>query len=300
MANAEIDRLQIQVDYEAGQSANGITQLTQALSGLQIAIAPSVNKLTSFANGLNKINAQISNINVADLQGFKSNITALSNSLKPLTELGTNKLGSFIKQLQKIPELSKTLDVATIEDFTNKINKLTVAMTPLANQMAKVGNSFSNLPSKINKANTNINKFGSGYKNTMSSLTTSSKLFNVNTIVNWAKSAASALVPLIKESNDYQENLNLFTVAMGDAAEEAKNWTETFSEALGVDVSQAQRYMGVFQMLGTGFGLANDKAALMSKNLTQLTYDVSSFYNIPIEESANKLKSALSRRTRAC
>lgn len=291
MANAEIDRLQIQVDYEAGQSANGITQLTQALNGLQTIISPSASKLTTFSNGLKKMNAEMASLQTADLQSFNKNISTLSTSLKPLTELGTNRLGSFVKQLKQIPEVSKELDVATIDDFTKKIEKLTTAMIPLANQMAKVTAGFSSLPSKVSKASSNVNKYLAS--NNLSSLGTAGKLFNVGIFVHSAVQAGRALAPLIKESNAYVENLNLFTVAMGEASEQAKEWTETFSNALGLDVSQVQRYMGVFQMLGTGFGLSNDMASLMSENLTQLTYDISSFYNIPIEESATKLQSAL-------
>ena len=74
MANAEIDRLQIQVDYEAGQSANGVTQLTQALTGLQAIISPSASKLTTFSNGLKKMNAEMANLQMADLQSFNKNI----------------------------------------------------------------------------------------------------------------------------------------------------------------------------------------------------------------------------------
>ena len=64
--------------------------------------------------------------------------------------------------------------------------------------------------------------------------------------------------------------------------------------------------MGVFNMITTGFGLANDQAYKMSKNLTQLTYDISSFYNINIDEAAQKVQSAISgelepvRRLRIC
>ena len=40
-----------------------------------------------------------------------------------------------------------------------------------------------------------------------------------------------------------------------------------------------------------GFGVVGDRAYLMSKNLTQLGYDIASFYNISVEESMQKLKS---------
>ena len=57
---------------------------------------------------------------------------------------------------------------------------------------------------------------------------------------------------------------------------------------MGIDPSAWMRNQGVFMTLATGFGVAADKAQIMSQNLTQLGYDLSSFFNIPIEDSLQK------------
>lgn len=54
------------------------------------------------------------------------------------------------------------------------------------------------------------------------------------------------------------------------------------------------RNQGVFNTIIAGFGVASDKASLMSKNLTQLGYDISSFYNISVEDAMQKLQSGIS------
>jgi hypothetical protein len=46
--------------------------------------------------------------------------------------------------------------------------------------------------------------------------------------------------------------------------------------------------------LATGFGVVSDRAFVMSQNLTQLGYDISSFFNIPIAEAMQKLQSGVS------
>ena len=51
------------------------------------------------------------------------------------------------------------------------------------------------------------------------------------------------------------------------------------------------RSQGVFNTIISGFGVASDKAYLMSKNLTQLGYDISSFFNISFEDAMQKLQS---------
>lgn len=98
----------------------------------------------------------------------------------------------------------------------------------------------------------------------------------------------------IGESNEYTENMNLFTVAMGQYAEEAMDYANTVSDVMGIDTSEWIRNQGVFMTLATGFGVAGDRAATMSQQLTQLGYDLSSFYNISVGDAMQKLQSGIS------
>lgn len=98
----------------------------------------------------------------------------------------------------------------------------------------------------------------------------------------------------IKETNSYIETLNLFNVSFGELANSASEFANKFSGTLGVDIKDVQQYMSAFYNLANGFGVASDKAFLMSKNLTQLSYDLSSFYNISQDDAMKKLKSGLS------
>lgn len=108
------------------------------------------------------------------------------------------------------------------------------------------------------------------------------------------KAIGRSIASAIEESNDYVENLNLFTVSMGEYAGEAKEYAETVGELMGIDPSDWMRNQGIFMTLATGFGVANDRAKTMSKNLTQLGYDISSFFNISVGDSMQKLQSGLS------
>ena len=102
-----------------------------------------------------------------------------------------------------------------------------------------------------------------------------------------------AISSWMDKSNDYVENLNLFTVAMGEYAEAAQEYAETVGEAMGIDPSAWMRNQGVFMTLATGFGVASDRAATMSTQLTQLGYDISSFFNVSVEDAMQKLQSGL-------
>lgn len=108
------------------------------------------------------------------------------------------------------------------------------------------------------------------------------------------KKAGSTIASWINESNSYVENLNLFTVSMGEYAGAAKEYAEMVGEAMGIDPSTWMRSQGVFMTLTTGFGVAGDRAATMSKQLTQLGYDISSFYNTSVEDAMQRLQSGIS------
>ena len=100
----------------------------------------------------------------------------------------------------------------------------------------------------------------------------------------------------VSNAMNYQKSLNMFTISMGEYADSASQYGETVRDALGIDIAGWQKTQGIFQTLITGFGVTGDKAAYMSQNITQLSYDIASFYGITNEEAANKLKSALSGR----
>ena len=55
---------------------------------------------------------------------------------------------------------------------------------------------------------------------------------------------------------------------------------------------------GVFNALASGFGVSADNAALMSRNLTQLAYDISSFYNIDVDDAIKKVQSGFAGQIR--
>ena len=97
----------------------------------------------------------------------------------------------------------------------------------------------------------------------------------------------------LENSMSYVENLNLFTVSLGQYSENASKYADTVRDALGIDPSGWIRTQGVFNTLIEGFGVGAEQAAYMSQNLTQLTYDIASFYNLSISDAEKKIQSAV-------
>lgn len=144
------------------------------------------------------------------------------------------------------------------------------------------------LPS-VTKQLANLSK---GTKNAGKSFT--DMYYRMKMVTNGISMVARKIYSAVEKSMDYTENMNLFTVSMGEYAGEAMEYAETVSETMGIDTSDWIRSQGVFMTLATGFGVAGDRAATMSKNLTQLGYDLASFYNLDVEDAMQKLQSGLS------
>ena len=189
------------------------------------------------------------------------------------------------------------LEAVDIDKFTQQMTALAAAMKPFADEMQKVSNGFSAFPSKIQKLITSTEKYNASARkatSTTGKFTSGLKALNVAAVAITFRKIGHFIAQAVTESNKYQEDLNLFTVALGQYAAEAQNYAEKVSDVMGIDPAQWLRNQGVFNTLLTGFGDTAERAQLMSQNLTQLGYDISSFFNISIEDAMQKLQSGIS------
>lgn len=108
------------------------------------------------------------------------------------------------------------------------------------------------------------------------------------------KKIKQAVAEVYKASSDYIEALNLFRVTMGGSADAAMKFAESVQDLIGIDLQEWITNQGTFQQIITGFGIASDKATIMSQNLTQLAYDISSVFNTDITTPMQKLEAAMS------
>lgn len=275
----------------SGDASQKITRLTNALTALSQ--VGNVKISSSIANQLTAINTALTGLKWTD--GDK--LTSLANGLRPLSELGKANMTTFINQLSKLPKVIEDLEAADIDKFTQQMTSLAAAMKPFADEMQKVSNGFSAFPSKIQKLITSTEKYNASARKattTTGKFTSGLKALNVAAVAITFRKIGHFIAQAVTESNKYQEDLNLFTVALGQYAAEAQNYAEKVSDVMGIDPAQWLRNQGVFNTLLTGFGDTAERAQLMSQNLTQLGYDISSFFNISIEDAMQKLQSGIS------
>ena len=290
-------------------TAKQIEALKTSLSGFS---NDKTQALKDIAGGLTALgavgNAKISSTVATQITALKTalegidtsstnKLTDLATALKPFGELGRAHLTSFINQLGKLPDLIHELDKVDLTKFTNQMNDLAAAMKPFADEMAKVASGFSAFPSRIQRLITSTEKYNDTVKKAINHTNLwgkAMKALSWGSIIAALRKVANLIAQCIKKSNDYQESLNLFTVALGEYASEAQAYAQKVSDAMGIDVGEWMNAQGVFNTLLTGFGNVADRAYTMSTNLTQLGYDLSSFFNISVEDAMQKLQSGIS------
>lgn len=327
MADSTIDRLVLQIDSDAKSATSGIDALATSLGKLKSAtsgglglgsIAKNMESLKSALSGMSNIGNtttgltkaivslsrlgqikvsstignQIKNIGSAlstlDIGDGASKIEGVVSALKPLETLGKSSLGTSVNALNKLPKALNKIDTRKLH---GQISALTRTFKPLADEMQKIANGFNAFPSKIQKM------ISGNEKLTKSNDKTSKSYINLWAKMKMAytslKTGATFIAGAIEKSMDYTENVNLFNVAMGDYAEEARNYAEQIGDIMGIDPGEWMRNQGMFMTLATGFGVTSERANKMSKNMTQLGYDLSSFFNLPYEDAMAKLQSGL-------
>lgn len=268
-------------------SADKIDRLANSLS--KLSGLGSIKISSSIGNQLRNIGSAVSALGSTDFSG----LSRLSTALAPLNSLSrASGLQSAITQLNRLPQLAQTLNGINWNDFTQQIQRLSTALAPLANQLNAIANAFNLLPANIRRLVRDMNRLSD------SNNTAANSYVNLwarcRMAMNAVRTIARTIASWITESNSYIENINLFNASMGQYAAEAQKYAETVGELMGIDPGEWMRNQGVFMTITEGFGVASDKAYIMSQNLTQLGYDLSSFFNIPFEDAMQKLQSGIS------
>lgn len=287
---------------QASAGMSGLDKITSFLNGLSnVNTTASAKSINTVVNAIKKIPAAVSGLNGVDFYSMSGSITQLTNALAPLSILDASNLkalGSAFNAIGKVPDLTDKLKATDLDSFASSCQKISTALTPLASQLDKVGNAFAKLPPQLSKVVTQANRVtAANEKQRKSYLSLSNQMNgfmrNMAKLVS-LKAIAEYLGNAVAKFNDFYEATDLFHNAMGNLSGEADTLISKMQGLLGVDPTKAMTYMATIQSLGTSFGLASDKAYILSKNLTQLAYDEGSYWNKDVAETFTAMSSAIS------
>lgn len=287
---------------QASAGMSGLDKITSFLNGLSnVNPTASAKSINTVVNAIKKIPAAVSGLNGVDFYSMSGSITQLTSALAPLSILDASNLkalGSAFNAIGKVPDLTDKLKATDLDSFASSCQKISAALTPLAPQLDKAGNAFAKLPPQLSKVVTQANRVtAANEKQRKSYLSLSNQMNgfmrNMAKLVS-LKAIAEYLGNAVAKFNDFYEATDLFHNAMGNLSGEADTLISKMQGLLGVDPTKAMTYMATIQSLGTSFGLASDKAYILSKNLTQLAYDEGSYWNKDVAETFTAMSSAIS------
>ena len=103
----------------------------------------------------------------------------------------------------------------------------------------------------------------------------------------------------LKFAADAIESENLFEVSMKGMSDSAREFSETISKGLGLNAYEVRRQIGTWYLYAKGIGASDEAAFKMSKTLTILSADLSSFFNISQSDALMRLQSGMAGETEA-
>ena len=272
-----MDTLVINIQSSTDSATKSIGKLISSLKKLQ----SELDNTISTSKGL----SSIKNIgeNIKTTSGKKST----TNPTTSVTSLGVDEqlknLGVNLKDFD-VTSVFKNLNTETTR-YKNNLGQV-VTIT----KKTKAGIDSYNV--SLRTATQNTEKFNNKSK-TMGDVLSSTKV-KFSALVGSAIILKNKVEQLVEAAGAETEALNLFTVTMGQYAEQGIQWIDKFSDALYLDPVSVMQYMGSFNSLVKGLGVGAENSYKMSQNLTQLVYDLSSFKNISIESAYEKLMSGIS------
>ncbi len=201
----------------------------------------------------------------------------------------TDSLDNLLAKLKAVKDV---LDTGLNQDFAKSLESIKSATDEATKKMEK----FSETLKKIKNVTDETGE---------KSKSLSAILKKLGSAFNAIKS--SAFVQEIKNGIDastkYTEVLNFTELSLGEYAQSAIKYADEVNAAYSIDQSNWLSYQSIFANLSSGYGLAADKVALMSQNLTQLGYDIASVEgeasDLEVADVMQKLRSAMTGETKS-
>jgi hypothetical protein len=210
-------------------------------------------------------------------------------------------LSQLKEQLETIDMRGRAGDLVQGMFGSEDIEKFKSAWNEATNSAKNNVQSFGDkIKDVVNGAKNKFNELKDTFKSTGEKLSNTFKsILSPLGIATSIGGLTAQMKKAVVDAGNYEESVNLFKMALRDFTDDGKEWATEISDKLYLDDKEVLQYTGSFYNLTKGLGATKDAAYLMAKNLTQLTYDMSSYLNIDVSAANTKLMSAMSGQTKA-
>ena len=242
-----------------------IKSIKQNARGLSSALS-SMNKV----NGSGKINASLGSIDTGGTANLQSSMRSVQTATSKAGAAAKTATPLFSKLKASLDASSKSAKSASWNFFRTRAAVAAVAAV-LGVMGAGIAKWFS-LSSDYAEA---------------------SHLF-YTTLASSLNDVADAEKTATIEGKDLFGNLTGDSVSVTPAVAAAADEVERMAKAMMLDPTTLKRTYATFYEMANSAGMATDKVMKLSQGMTQLTYDLSSLWDKPFDETASKLQSGIS------
>ena len=217
------------------------------------------------------------------------------------------KLKSTLKETdQELDKLTKAYREAVVEkgryskeaqELANKLKEAERKQSELRSEIKKSSDSFEDAAKDVKKYSSSLSDLKG---KVLGGLGNAAKV-GFSTLVTAGAAAVGALgaagVASVKLASDLTEVQNVVDVTFGKNADTINDWAKNAASAFGLSELQAKKFNGTMGAMLKSMGLSDDAVLDMSTSMTGLAGDFASFYNLPIEEAFQKIRSGISGET---
>lgn len=307
--------------------ANGVNKLSNAMQGMKSVgtadftrLATNITKIASLdSKSINRAASAIGQISKS-LGSLKS--VSVSGTSKQVAELanGIAKLGykSSTKAIENIPKLATAMNqlMASLSKAP-KVSQNLINMTNALANLARTGASSGRAANSLSKS---INTYSSSASRaTKSSKSLAAMIGKVYASYWILFRLFRGIGKAITIASDLVEVQNVVDTVFGDMTEKVEEYADKSIEQFGMSELAFKQYASRFQAMGTAMGIdtssienankflnkstggyvgLSDSMADVSLNLTKLTADMASFYNVSQEDVAEDLSAIFTGQTR--
>ena len=306
--------------------ANGVNKLSNAMQGMKsVGTADFTrlsNNITKIANldskSINRAASAIGQISKS-LGSLKS--ASVSGTSKQVAELASSiaKLGykSSTQAIENIPKLANAMrdlmsSLSKAPRVSQNLIDMTNALAKLARTGASSGKAATSLSRSLDAYTKSTGKASSGTKGLASAL---GKMYASYWLLFQAFQKIGQSITL---ASDLVEVQNVVNTVFGDMTAKVEQYADRSIEQFGMSELAFKQYASRFQAMGSAMGIdsgiigqansflnkatngyvgLSDSMADVSLNLTQLTADMSSFYNVSQEDVAQNLQAIFTGET---
>ena len=327
----KLDRLSTSLGNLNGKNLNGlsagVTRLTTAMAGMNNVKTADFTRLAKNIEKLAFLDSAKLSQSAGSIHQFVNALGSLNNikvsdTAKNIGDLahGIAQLGykSSTKAIQNIPQLSTAMhQLMTTLSTAPKVSQNLIDMTNALAKLARTGSSSGKAATSLGRSlETYTRSTKRASKGTFSLAGAIGKIYATYWLLFRAMGKIKDAIDISSQLTEVQ---NVVDVTFGKMSSKVEKFTENSIEQFGMSELSVKKYASTFQAMGSAMGIdtaligtankflnkqtdgyvgLSNSMADVSLNLTKLTADMASFYNVEQKDVADDLASIFTGSTR--